>query len=179
MENFENNQSTGMAKTALTYGIVIGIMLILIQLVFYFAHNITSPLSSILSYVIMLGGIVVVVRYRRDNDLGGYIKYGQALGLGTFTIFIASLLLGIYVYTFYKFIDPAAINLILKAAENKMLKENSNISDEQLDAILKAIRHLMNPGFIAFSNLFNFTFLGFVLSLMVSIFLKKSPPEEI
>ncbi len=178
MENFETNIRPGVAKTALTYGFVIGLVLILIQVVFYFAGNITSPLGTVLSYAIMLGGVVVVVRSRRDQDLGGFIKYGQALGLGTLSIFIASLLLGVYVYIFYKFIDPAAINTIMVAAENKILDGNPNISDDELEMVLNLSRNLMSPGFLSFSILFNYTFLGFVMSLIVSIFMKKPPPEE-
>jgi len=179
MENTEMVQRPGMVKTALIYGLLIGVLLILIQLVFYLSGGLTNIQATYVSYAVMLGGIILATKARRNQDLGGYITYGQALGFGTLTIFFASLLLSIYIFIFYKFIDPGAIDLVIEAAENKMLDRNPNISDDELDMALSISRYLIKPGFMAISNIFNYTFLGFVMSLITSIFMKKENPDVI
>ncbi len=178
METIENNSQPGMLKTALTYGMLIGILLIVIQLVFYFAGGLTSMYSAYISYAVLLGGIILATKAWRDEVRGGFISYGQALGFGTLTIFFASILVGIYIFLFYKFIDPAAMNLLYEAAEQKMIDKNPNITDAELDMALSISQRLMKPGFMTFSTIFNYTFLGFVMSLITSIFMKKKNPEE-
>jgi hypothetical protein len=179
MENIETTSSPGMAKTALTYGLLIGILLIVIQLVFYFAGIMTSKYSGWISYVVIMGGIFLATKAWRDEGKGGYITYGQALGFGTLTIFFASILVAIYIFLFYKFIDPAAMNLLYEAAEQKIIDKNPNITDAELDMALSISQRLMKPGFMAFSSILNYTFLGFVMSLITSIFIKKNNPEEL
>lgn len=74
MENIETTERPGMAKTALTYGILIGILLIVIQLVFYFAGGLTSMYSAYVSYAVLLGGIILATKAWRDEVRGGYIS---------------------------------------------------------------------------------------------------------
>ena len=167
----------GMAKTALTYGLLIGILVIAISLVFYFSGNLASNFSAYISYAVLLGGIILATKAWRDEVKGGYISYGQALGFGTLTIFFAAVLTGIFFFVFYKLIDPAAINTLLEAAEDKMINQNPNITDEQLDMALALSKRLMTPFFLAISTIFSYTFIGFVLSLITSIFMKKKNPE--
>jgi hypothetical protein len=166
-----------MAKTALTYGLLIGILIIAISLVFYFSGNLTSNFSAYISYAVILAGIILATKAWRDEVMGGYISYGQALGFGTLTIFFAAVLTGIYIFVFYKFIDPAAINTLLEAAEEKMISQNPNISDQELDMALGFSKRLMSPFFLSISTIFSYTFIGFVLSLLASIFMKKKDPD--
>ncbi|MBW6498839.1 MAG: DUF4199 domain-containing protein [Bacteroidales bacterium] len=179
MENMEDTPRPGMAKTAITYGLLIGVLLIVIQLVFYFAGIMTSMYSAWISYAVILGGILLATKAYRDEVRGGFISYGQALGFGTLTIFFASILVGIYIFLFYKLIDPGAMNLLYEAAEQKMIDANPNITDEELDMALSISQRLMKPGFMTISTIFNYTFIGFVLSLITSIFMKKNNPEEL
>ncbi len=179
MENMEDTPRPGMAKTAITYGLLIGVLLIVIQLVFYFAGIMTSMYSAWISYAVILGGIILATKAYRDEVRGGFISYGQALGFGTLTVLFTSVVVGVYIFIFYKFIDPGVINIFIEAAEEKMLDVNPNMTDAELDAALAISQRLMKPGFMAFSTIFNYTFIGFVMSLITSIFMKKNNPEEL
>lgn len=179
MENNETLARPGMTKTALTYGLLIGVLLIVIHLVFYFAGAMTSQYMAYVYYAVMLTGIILATKAWRDEVMGGYISYGQALGFGTLTIFFASALVGIYIFIFYKFVDPGALNELMAAAEQKMIEKNPSISDEELDLALTVSKKFMKPGIMAISSILNYTFLGFVMSLITSIFMKKTNPEEL
>lgn len=132
MENAVLNSRPTMVKTSITYGLLIGVLLILILLIFYLLGEMTNVWATYVSYAVMFGGIILVTLARRNEELGGFITYSQALGLGTLTIFFSSLAVGIYVYIFYAFIDPAAINLLIEAAEIAILESTPNISDERV-----------------------------------------------
>lgn len=179
MENNETIERPGMMKTALTYGLLIGVLMLVIHLVFYFAGAIASMYMAYIYYAVMLAGIVLATKAWRDEVMGGYISYGQALGFGTLTIFFASVLVGVYFFIFYKFVDPGALNDLLVAAEQKMIDKNPAITDEELDLALSISQRFMKPGFMALSSILNYTFLGFIMSLITSIFMKKNNPEEL
>jgi hypothetical protein len=177
MENNETTARPGMFKSALTYGLLIGILLIVIHLVFYFAGAMTSKYMAYLYYAVMLAAIILATKAWRDEVMGGYIRYGQALGFGTLTIFLAAAMVGIYIFIFYKFVDPGALNELMVGAEQQMIEKNPNITDEELDMALTVSQKFMKPGFLGITSIFNYTFLGFVMSLITSIFMKKTNPE--
>ena len=179
MENTEITDRPGMAKYALTYGLLTGVLLIVIHLVFYLTGDIASKYIAYIYYAVILAAILIASKAWRDEVMGGYITYGQGLGFGTLTIFFASALVAVYIFIFYKFVDPGAMNDLLVAAEERMIEKNPSISDDDLDLALSITQRFMKPGFMAISSVLNYTFLGFVMSLITSIFMKKSNPEEL
>ncbi|HSV87737.1 MAG TPA: DUF4199 domain-containing protein [Bacteroidales bacterium] len=178
MENQEISSNPGMAKTALVYGLIIGVFLIMASMGFYLAGAITSPIASYLSLLAVLVGIILATLSWRKEGMGGYISYGKAVGFGSLTILFASILAGIFTYVFYKIIDPGAINLILHASEEALLRRSPDMPDEQFEAAMNMTRRFMTPLALSITTFFNTAFSGVIFSLITSIFLKRKPKEE-
>lgn len=174
MEEMEVPQKKGMVMPALQYGVLTAIGLIALTLIIYFADLQTERWVAWIGYLILLAGLFLGTKAFRDEFNGGFISYGRSLGFGTLTIFFAAIISAVFVFIFYKFVAPDAMGPIKAAAEEQMLRANPNMSDQEYDMAMRFV----SPGFIAITTVFSYTFIGFVLSLIVSAFLKKNDPLE-
>jgi len=168
MEEVKNNS---LSKTAMFYGAIIGVSLVIYTFIVYLAGLTTSKAIGFIQYIIIIGGIYYATKKYRDENLKGYISYGKALGFGTFTIFFASLIVGFFTYILYAFIDPSLIDKILAISEEAMTKQG--LTDEQIDMALEMTKKFTSPLFLTFSTIFGLSLMGFIFSLITSIFIKK------
>ena len=175
MENTEQTKKSSMAVTSFTYGLLTGIGLILITLLTYMFNLTEIRWLSYLTYLVLLAGIILGTIKFRDDDSGGFITYGRALGFGTMVSLFAALISGIFLFVFYKFIAPDAFEQLRILAEQNIIAANPDITDQQLDMAMRMTTPLM----ILISSLFSITFIGFVFSLATSAFLKKKDPMEV
>ncbi|HAN18653.1 MAG: hypothetical protein A2X13_13500 [Bacteroidetes bacterium GWC2_33_15] len=165
------NEKSTFWKTSITNGAILGIALIIYSvLLFIFDLSMNKSLGYI-NYVILLAGLIWFTKSYRDNNMGGIISYGQALGFGTMVVVFAALISGIYGYIFMKFIDPSIIDKIIALGEEEMLKRG--MSDEQIEMAQSMQKNFMNPGFINIMGFVVTSIWGFVLALITSAFIKK------
>jgi hypothetical protein len=174
MENAEQTKKTSLVAASFTYGLLTAIGLILITLLAYLFNLTEITWLSYLNYVILLAGIILGTIKFRDDDSGGFITYGKALGFGTMVSLFAAVISGIFLFVFYTFIAPDAFEQIRILAEQNIIQANPDITDQQLDLAMRMTTPLM----IFISSLFSITFIGFVFSLVTSAFLKKIDPLE-
>lgn len=170
----EAQQSKGMGMVAFQYGVLTAIALIALTLFIYFADMLTVKWVSWIGYGILLAGIFLATKAYRDEHKGGFIAYGSALGFGTLTIFFASLLTAVFSFIFYSYLAPDALEKLKIAAEIQILETNPNIGDSELELALRFV----SPVLMAITTIFSYTFIGFVLSLITSAFLKRTNPLE-
>jgi hypothetical protein len=71
------------------------------------------------------------------------------------------------------YIEPEVIDEILQQAEQSILESNPEISDEELDFALDVAGKFMKPHWMMISGILGGTFMGFLYSLIISIFTKK------
>jgi hypothetical protein len=171
----ENTPSTG--KSSLTYGLYLGIALIIASVIVYLSGNVFAKWSQWVTYIVMIIGIVTAqLNYRKKA--GGIMSYGQALGLGVLTAFFASILLAMYSYVLYELIDPSLKNQIVLKMEEQLVTQG-NLPEEQISLITKMISTLYKSPIREIIAVFNGTFTGLILSLITSIFTQKKPDENI
>ena len=60
-----------------------------------------------------------------------------------------------------------------------MLEANPEISDQELDLALSMTTKFMQPHWMMIMSVLGGTFMGFLFSLIISIFVKKDNPNEI
>jgi hypothetical protein len=102
----------------------------------------------------------------------GQITYGQSVGAGVIICLYYGILMAIFTYILYTVIDPGLIAKQLAQAEEAM-RAKGNLTDAQIDAGMKFTGKIMKPGIMAISSIFMGMIWGTVLSLIVSIFIKK------
>lgn len=161
-------------KSALNFGAILGLILMAISLIIY-VFNIYESTDSIswISIVVLIAGIVIGIKKYRDQENGGYITYGSALGYGTLIALFAGIITAFFTYIYLGFIDDSFIQFKLMEAEDQMYA--SGTPDEQIEMALEWTKKFMRPGFLAISGVFMNAFLGFIISLIAAAFLKKEP----
>jgi len=167
----EEVKTNSLSRSAMFYGAIIGVILVFFTFIVYLAKISTNQFVGIVQWVIMIVALYFSAKKHRDENLNGYISYGKALGFSTLTIFFASLIIGFFTYLLYTYIDPSLIDKIMEVSEENMIAQG--MSDEQIDMALEMTKKFTSPLFLTFSTIFGITFMGFIFSLIISIFIKK------
>ncbi len=123
------------------------------------------------SVIIMIGGIVLATRTYRDQEQGGYISYGRALGTGTLTVLFASVITAFFTLALFTVIDPGLMDRMMTMREMAMYE--SGLSDDQIDMAMNMAERFASPAILSLSGFAGSVFIGFIFSLITSIFLKK------
>lgn len=174
MEATERKQPS-IWKAAMNYGLITGIGIILVTVIFYIMGELANPWANYLGYAVLIIGIVLGIKNYRDNMNNGFITYGTALGTGTLVGLFAAIISSIFSILLFHVIDPAAMQQILVNAELKMIESMPDLTDEQLEAALKMSRTMMQPGLMFVFGVATYTFISFILSLIIAAIMKKNP----
>ena len=166
----EENKITPL-KNAMNYGTVVGFVLIIISVLFYILGKSDSDIQAWIAYAVIIAGIVIGTQNYRDNQLGGYINYTQCLASGTLIAFFTAIITAFYTYLFFTFIDASLIETLLE--KQMITMEEKGLDDEQIEMAMLWTRKFMTPMWMSVMVLLSYTFMGFVFSLITSIFLKK------
>lgn len=168
----EENRTT-IGKTALTYGLALSAILILVELLFYSLDIGRESKLRWVAILIVIGTMIMGVKTFRDKELGGFISYGQSVKLSFFIGLISAIILGVFMYIFVKFIDLDFIDLILEQTEEDMLEKNPEITDMQFDMAMEYTEKFTTPFWISIGTLFMLSVQAIIIALIISIFMKK------
>lgn len=162
-------------RSAMSFGLMLALVLIVIHLVQYLMDVYKPPMwVNILTYAAIVGGIVYGTIRFRDDELGGYISYGKALGFGVLLSLFASIVYGFYNYLLTAVIDPSYMEGVYRMLEETYLEMGMDY--DQVETMMETVKKFQTPLMMVFSSVFGFTFMGTVFSLITSIFLKKEEP---
>jgi hypothetical protein len=168
-------------RFAMNYGAVLGLCLMLIALLFWVlgVDETQSVIPSILNNVVIIGFLVYAIIQYRDNVNNGFISYSSSLKLGTTVAFFSSVIMAFYTFIYITYLNPDFSINSLSMMEQVLLEANPEIPDEMLDLQLEMAAKFMQPHWMMIMSVLGGTFMGFIFSLIISIFVKKENPNEI
>lgn len=165
------------------YGIIAGMALVAVGLVFYVSGlvDVTQQggtwnwISSLVNYAIMGVAIYLAAKFHRDEELGGFMTYGRGLGIGTIASLVMALVSVIWTILFFTVIAPDLPDEIRYQMREQMI-EQQGMSESDVDQAMGFAGVFAQPGVLAaFAGFFTFLF-GFVVSLIIGAVLRKDPP---
>lgn len=171
MENFEENPRPSKVKSALNYGAVLGLILTVISLLTYILEMYASSWVGWIGNIILVLGVVWGIKRYRDEELGGFISYGQGVGYGTLIGLFAGIIISFVTYLYLGFVDDGMIQFILSEQERTLYEKG--MSTEQTEMMMKTTKMMTSPGAIAIFGIFGQVFFAFITSLVAMAFLKK------
>ncbi|MBL7473124.1 DUF4199 domain-containing protein [Robertkochia sediminum] len=170
----EQKPKTG--KFALNYGIILGAISITFGLMLYFMdmHYQGGIAIGVVSVAITLAVIIaVMLGFKKAN--GGYMSFAEGLKLGVGTALIGGIIGILFNLILSNVIDPEMSAKAMQVAEAQFVEQGLN--KEQIDANLEMAKKFQAPWIQAAFGLIGSIFLGFVLSLIPALVMKKTQSD--
>lgn len=167
-------QAATPASVGIRYGLLVGLVSVIITFGLYATGQEQGPLRW-LSSLVLIGGMVMAMRAFKQAN-GGYMSYGQGLGIGTIVSAVSGVLSAIFVYVYMSFIEPNAMERMMDKARSDM-EAKGNLSEEQIDQGMAMAGKFMTAPALTISVLIGSIIMGFIISLVVSAIIKHTKPE--
>jgi hypothetical protein len=165
----ENKPAT--AIVTLGYGVIIALAIIVFSLILFLLNMTQGSGLEYLTYLILFGGLFLAQTNYRNKYMGGYIEYGKAFTVGLLSCVFLSLIMGIYTFVFFRYIDPGAMEEAMTIAEQKMM--DKGLSDMEIEQGMAIARKFSGVGMYTFMAVFGNILIGAILSLITAIFVKR------
>ena len=165
----ENKPST--AVVTLGYGVIIALAIIVFSLILFLLNFSQGSGLEYLSYLILLGGLFLAQTNYRNKYQDGFIEYGKAFTIGVLTSLFLSVIMGIYTFVFFRYIDPGAMEEAMTIAEQKMM--DRGLSDMDIEQGMALARKFSGVGMYTFVAVAGNLFIGVIFSLITAVFVKK------
>jgi len=170
-----NNSYKKTFEPALLYGAITGGAIILHSIILYTLDASFSGYSKVMGYLLPAVLLAVVLFLYRKEYLGGSMTYSQSLGMGTLIMVVAGIISAIYMFIFMKYLDPDFIKLIVQVQEEEMLKRG--MDEAAIEQAMEFTSKMRSVGVMTIMSFLSTAFMGFIFSLIISIFLKKEPKD--
>jgi hypothetical protein len=158
-DNIKMKQSHSMMKVAASYGLILSLVILVVQVISYISG------VSLLLLAAYVGGIVYATIVYREKYLNGTISYGKSLLFGILISGFTFIVIGVYLYVLISF-NREAIREVFNAVLERMKQQGYDVSNMSVDL-------MYNPVFLIISYLITGLFIGLGVSAVTSIFTKK------
>ncbi|MCX6320433.1 MAG: DUF4199 domain-containing protein [Bacteroidia bacterium] len=159
-------------KSNLTNGLILALVGVVYSLIMYFLNLSLNKTQGYVMMIIQIALLYFLIKSYRDNYMHGQITYGQSVGAGVIICLYYAIIMAIFGYILYTIIDPGLVTKQLAAAEEAM-RAKGNLTEAQIETAMKFTGKIMKPGIMSISGIFISMIWGTILSLIVSIFIKK------
>jgi hypothetical protein len=165
----ENNVNVW--KVNLTNGLILGLTGIVYSLIMYFLDLSLNKTQGYVFLVIVAVLLFFLLKAYRDNFMHGQITFGQSVGAGVVIYLYYAIIMAVFSYVLYSVIDTGLIGKQLALTEEILQKKG--LPQEAIDASMRIQKKVMKPGIMAPLSIFFNMLYGVVISLLVSIFVRK------
>lgn len=176
-------QKVSPSKSALQYGALFGVLMVLEFVIVYVMDfdPITNPeigiIINLFNYLLFPVSIILIgCQNFKKNLNSGFISFGECLKVGVTICFLAGLIYGIFSATFNMYF-PEFVEEILRNTRQVMLKQNPNLTSEQIDMALSISKKFMSPALLIPVTIAMFSFIGLIYSLIIGAFVKNENPH--
>jgi hypothetical protein len=168
-------EKVSVSQIGLKYGLIIGLVFIVYGMIIQFLgmDMQTIQYANYATYVFLIVAIVLAHKaFKEGGD--GFMSIGQGLGIGTLLSLVGSALSGVFSFIYLKFIDDSMLQKSLDYQMEQM--ESRGMSDEQIEQAMGYTEKFMTPGMAAAMSVIVLVIIGFIFSLIISLFTKKANP---
>ncbi len=158
-------------EPALLYGGITGGAIVLHSIILYILDASFSTYSEISVYLLPAALLTLVLYLYRNEYLNRSMTYSQSLGMGSLIMVVAGIIGAVYMYIFLKYLDPGFINLVIQVQEEKMIAKG--MDEAMIEQAMAFTEKMRSVGVMTIMSFISTAFMGFIYSLIVSIFLKK------
>jgi hypothetical protein len=159
-------------KSNLTNGLILGLVGVVYSLVMYFLDLSFNKVQGYIFMVIQIVLLYILVKSYRDNYMHGQITYGQSLGASVIICLYYAIVMAVFTYILYSVIDTGLVKKQLDFVREAMEKKQT-IPQATIDTAMNMQAKIMKPAIMAPLSIFGNMLWGVVLSLIISIFIRR------
>ena len=160
-------------KVSLKYGLILGGLTVLYSLIINQIGLGTDRTIASLSYLIL--PIVLFLAIKKNQVVSEEYSFGAGFKTGFKATALASLIILVFTYVYFSFIDPDMIQFIIEQAENDLYAQN--MSEEQVEMAIEMQKAFIQPGTMAIMGGIAYLIFGTVLALIIAAITKRSDQE--
>ena len=155
-------------------------LFIAIKLSVFFTH---AQFISIGAYAPLIALTLIVIplyfgiKNKRDQELNGFISLREVMKTGFFISFISSLLISVFIFIYYQYIDREIVTHWIAEAQRLGVKENK--SADEIKTAIETLTRFYSPFNQVTGVLTGVLGVGIVLSFILSSFLVRRSAAEI
>ena len=166
--------------TKFTYALILTIASAVLNLALYFTGFQTEKLAVgqhlqwlglIITIVVLFLGIKAV----REESPGKYLSYGKGVGTGVLICLYSGLMSAVYTFIHFKFVNTEFVDYNMQLVRAKW--EQAGMGADQMEKAEGFARMFMGPVAMSIMTPIFAVILGLIVSLILSIFLKRPAPE--
>lgn len=170
-------EKPSVARIALKWGLIAGVINIVYSVILVAIGKYQEPsmntINSIFGIAIAVGVLILAMReYRTLN--GGFMSFGQGLGVGTLTSAISGVAAGLFNFIYMQFIDPSVPEQMMDRVRDQW--ERQGLSDSQIEQAEPITAMMMQPGMIFVITVFASLLFGLIISLIVAAVMRREKP---
>lgn len=161
-------------KFILNYGLILGVISILIAVVMYVMNLYIE--KSWIGGTLSFAAMIVIIAYgisEFKKSSGGYLSLGQALKIGVGISLISGIIVLIYQFIFMNYIEPDFMENMMQMQFDQMIEQNPDMSKEQIDMSMEMGRKFSSPWITTAISIIGSLFFGLIISLIVGLVMKK------
>ena len=162
----------------LKYGGLLGGVSVIFALMLFSLdlHYGQEPAVNYVNYLITIAVLAFgIYTYRKDNE--GFLSLGEALKIGLGISLISAVIAILYTGLLMHVLEPTFMEKASEIAKNKMIDENPEMTQEQLNMTLDMMKKFQGFGVVSAFILIFSLFFGLLISLVSGLILKKARPE--
>lgn len=171
-------QSAKLTPYMLKYGGLLGGVSVIFALMLFSLdlHYGQEPAANYVNYLITIAVLAFgIYTYRKDNE--GFLSLGEALKIGLGISLISAVIAILYTGLLMHVLEPTFMEKASEIAKNKMIDENPEMTQEQLNMALDMMKKFQGFGVVSAFILIFSLFFGLLISLVSGLILKKARPE--
>lgn len=178
---FVDPTNVSITPTGNKWGLIQGLVGVVLSLIFFMTGMMdmsgtkSNMIPNILSYAAMITTLYLGIKAHKEEDLGGYLSLGRAVKMGAYMGLIAGVLSAIFLFIYFKFIQPDFLNTITETAISKA--EEKGQDPEQVRKGMEMMGWMFNPGTFALFGLLGSVLMSVIFSLIIGLIIKKDPPR--
>lgn len=173
-------QTAKASKSILTYGVIFGIISVLLGVVMYVTNSYLDPHWSfaIIGFFIFIIIIPMGIKaFKKEN--GGFLSVGEAIKVGVGIALIAGIITALWSLLLSNVLVPDYYEQMADVQRAKMLEYAPNMSESQLDAAMETNSMFSSPWITVALTLVMNMFFGLLVALVAGLVMKEKRPYEV
>lgn len=174
------NQSAKPKKTILNYGVILGVVSVVMGVIAYVLNMHLEPHWGFMVVgILIFAGFLIYGIKNFKNENGGFLSIGEALKVGLGIALIAALIGAAWTFALTTIIEPDYMEQMAEVQRDQMLENFPDMTDEQMDNAMEMNAKFTSPWITMAFGIVGNLFIGFIIALIAGAVMKQRRPYEV